>query len=755
MSQIRRTVAVLCLIELFMHYQTGISTVDAFVCNSTRSFPHPNDCRKFYHCYLVGKKPYLFNCPPDTQLYQAASSSCVNVTNKEFIAACSRVISPSPTTSPSRSLSSSVVILPSSGVFEVYSQYTSLVTQIASTSTPLAKPMNILKRKWSKPTYTIPQRSSSQVVLSKSIATPVTYSSSVNYFNETLCKSMTLDEKVTCFRNETNKVKEQINNSTSTTIIENLLKATASDAGNILEALGSHKNRSVAINAFDIIGALEEMWKGVMKRLTNSNKTIRITTKSLVFESVDVHGPYRFPELATYDRFNDTITDHVSDYIQLPQKLMSRDKYPCRSASALYLNLHSLVPVRINDTNHILKLNSRVISMLLCVPVKEILEGHVIIVMKHLKALADNEYTYCAFWDFSISTVHGNGAWSRKGCHVVTEHSNQTHTMCACDHLTNFAILMGSSKRSMSNANQFALSVITYVGCSLSLFGAIGAIASFVLFTRLSSDRHIIHGNLLISIAISQTIFLAGIERTQNKIQCKLTAIMLHYFYLASFGWMLCEGLHLYTMVVKVFNLSSRIYHYIVLAWGVPALIVFISAASRYSDYGTSTSCWISAERNTLLAFIIPVAATILVNMVILAMVLHEICGLQTSGRTCMGDIVRSTLKSLAVLFPLLGVTWVFGLLVFATHSIVFQYLFALFNTMQGFFIFLLHCLFNSEIRKNFKRKKQSWKSLRTFLHIRKRLSASSVVPVAHRSSLSEKASTFKASSEQRGCQEC
>lgn len=43
---------------------------------------------------------------------------------------------------------------------------------------------------------------------------------------------------------------------------------------------------------------------------------------------------------------------------------------------------------------------------------------------------------------------------------------------------------------------------------------------------------------------------------------------MLHYFYLVSFGWMLFEGLHLYTMVVKVFNLSSKIYHYIVLAWG-------------------------------------------------------------------------------------------------------------------------------------------------------------------------------------------
>ena len=28
---------------------------------------------------------------------------------------------------------------------------------------------------------------------------------------------------------------------------------------------------------------------------------------------------------------------------------------------------------------------------------------------------------------------------------------------------------------------------------------------------------------------------------------------MLHYFYLVTFGWMLCEGLHIYSMVIKVY----------------------------------------------------------------------------------------------------------------------------------------------------------------------------------------------------------
>ncbi len=55
-----------------------------------------------------------------------------------------------------------------------------------------------------------------------------------------------------------------------------------------------------------------------------------------------------------------------------------------------------------------------------------------------------------AFSTFFASTSYGRGAWSREGCHVVTEKSNNTHTVCACGHLTNFAILMGSGEFSVS-----------------------------------------------------------------------------------------------------------------------------------------------------------------------------------------------------------------------------------------------------------------------------------------------------------------
>lgn len=46
-------------------------------------------------------------------------------------------------------------------------------------------------------------------------------------------------------------------------------------------------------------------------------------------------------------------------------------------------------------------------------------------------------------------------------------------------------------------------------------------------------------------------------------------AVLLHFFFLSAFAWMLVEGLHLYSMVVKVFGSegSKHIYYYGI-GWG-------------------------------------------------------------------------------------------------------------------------------------------------------------------------------------------
>ena len=56
-------------------------------------------------------------------------------------------------------------------------------------------------------------------------------------------------------------------------------------------------------------------------------------------------------------------------------------------------------------------------------------------------------------------------------------------------------------------------------------------------------------------------------------------------------------------------------------------------------------------------------------------------------------------LKGSAILLPLLGLTWLFGLLVFNRDTIVFKYLFAISNSLQGMMIFLFHVVINKKVR--------------------------------------------------------
>ena len=47
-----------------------------------------------------------------------------------------------------------------------------------------------------------------------------------------------------------------------------------------------------------------------------------------------------------------------------------------------------------------------------------------------------HQYYYCCYFIFSP------GGFSETGCHVVTSKSNSEETVCSCNHLTHFAVLL-------------------------------------------------------------------------------------------------------------------------------------------------------------------------------------------------------------------------------------------------------------------------------------------------------------------------
>ncbi|XP_056006787.1 latrophilin Cirl-like [Ostrea edulis] len=302
----------------------------------------------------------------------------------------------------------------------------------------------------------------------------------------------------------------------------------------------------------------------------------------------------------------------------------------------------------------------------------------------------NNGTVVCGYID-----VH-TGSWSYNGCSVLR--TSVTNTSCYCNHTTNFAILMQVKDFEMDSIHDTALSVITYVGCTVSLVTQMMAITVFSCVTSLNSERICVHKNLCFAITAAQLVFLTGIKAVQIKIICSVIALLLHYFYSAVFVWMLVEGLLLYSKVVQVFGTEkSRIAYYYAFGWGLPLVLVVTSATANWKGYGTSRSCWLSTTDGTIWSFTGPAVSVIVVNVVILWLVMRVILSLERSDESRQ---IKSGVKGAMFLLPLLGLTWIFGLLAVNEDTIIFQYLFAIFNSLQGFFIFLFHCVCNSEVRQ-------------------------------------------------------
>ncbi|XP_042859853.1 adhesion G protein-coupled receptor L1-like isoform X8 [Penaeus japonicus] len=293
-------------------------------------------------------------------------------------------------------------------------------------------------------------------------------------------------------------------------------------------------------------------------------------------------------------------------------------------------------------------------------------------------------------------------SWSEEGCRVLRY--NTSHTVCQCDHLTNFAVLMDVHATPLAYPHHLALSIITYVGCVISIVCLLLATIVFHAFRGLKSDRTTIHKNLCVCLLIAETVFLAGVNQTDKPVVCGVVAGLLHFFFLAAFAWMFMEGFQLYVMLVEVFEAEkSRVRWYYGAAYGFPAVVVAVSAVVDPFSYGTKDACWLRADNYFIFAFVGPVIAVIIANSIFLTMSLFIMCrhanlsaSVKNKEHTKLAS-VRSWVRGAVVLMFLLGLTWTFGLLYLNQASVVMAYVFTVLNSLQGLFIFIFHCVQNDK----------------------------------------------------------
>ncbi|XP_052106943.1 adhesion G protein-coupled receptor E1-like [Mytilus californianus] len=319
---------------------------------------------------------------------------------------------------------------------------------------------------------------------------------------------------------------------------------------------------------------------------------------------------------------------------------------------------------------------------------------------------------FCGHWDFNATNTR-NGAWSSFGSRVVD--AADSYTICEYNHTTNFAILMSPGKTPLPH--HFPLSLISAIGCGVSILFLVITIIIHVVFWRdvsrdmsrnmisdVSADGPKTLMNLCVALILSYVIFLAGITQTENEIVCSVIAIALHYMFLTDFALMLAEGIIYVKMVVFMFNQNSVVHLLIPACWIVPAGIVGISAGvTKLKGYGNQQFCWLTPETNLIWAFIGPALFVILINVIVIIIVLYKTMTVQAVAAKTPKEKSKIGLKGIRVMLPLFGVMWILGTFSLNDDLVMFQYLFAIFNSLQGLFIFVFNCCLTDKVRKGYR----------------------------------------------------
>ncbi|XP_065664223.1 adhesion G-protein coupled receptor G2 isoform X8 [Hydra vulgaris] len=290
--------------------------------------------------------------------------------------------------------------------------------------------------------------------------------------------------------------------------------------------------------------------------------------------------------------------------------------------------------------------------------------------------------------------------WTSDGCN--TTGNSTSEIFCQCNHLTNFAILLDVDQ---SNNNPLILSIVTWIGCAISIAGLFITIVSYSAFAEL---RKKLAPKILIILCVNLlctlVIFLGLVERTKPRGLCMAVSSLLQFFILSSFFWMAVEGFNLYRMVVKVFNTSSS---YIFLlkssafGWGLPLAITIITSVSKPEYLGPSSDndAKICVVRGFpfYLGILLPVCLVMAANIFILISVLR------TVNRNSDLHNNNKNKKKVRIVFTcslLLGTTWLFAVLAIGKARDIFQWLFCIFNSLQGLFIFFFYTVENKKVKE-------------------------------------------------------
>ncbi|XP_073478601.1 adhesion G protein-coupled receptor E3-like isoform X2 [Aquarana catesbeiana] len=363
------------------------------------------------------------------------------------------------------------------------------------------------------------------------------------------------------------------------------------------------------------------------------------------------------------------------------------------------LNASLLGAIGESDNKDMEEINSPIISGAITSPNIAYLEPPVVFYLKQLKVVPPSFILQCVFLDTELKT------WSSRGC-KTRKSDRVNNTLCACNHLSTFAVLMAPG----DIQENYGLILISRIGLSVSLVCLCLSLITFILCQSIKSAHTSFLTALCGCLFLGQLLALFGLQQTGNQVLCAVIAGLLQFSFLCAFCWMSLESALLFMTVrnlqaMNYMTSQRQLFPYVCIAgFGIPVIIIIISAAMRPGSYGTENYCWL--KKDLIWSFLGPVCVLITINVILLVLTFvllkKKLASLNKNVSTLKHTRLL-TFKALSQLF-ILGCTWIIGIFQFGSGSLVMSYIFTICNSLQGLYIFCVHCLLNHQVREEYRR---------------------------------------------------
>ncbi|KAL6481972.1 hypothetical protein MHYP_G00100520 [Metynnis hypsauchen] len=470
-------------------------------------------------------------------------------------------------------------------------------------------------------------------------------------------------------------------------VVEDKLKFLTTQQNSLLVGTTNQDERVSSFNS--ILRATDKLLSTLVRKIeTNSSISISLETlEARVFEIGPICSLTKIPQL---DASHNTMD---IDLIGISKSEKNQGHAAVAFMSYTNMSNSSLFSTTIST----MKLLSTVVSATLPRTRNTSLTKPVNFTLRHTAEFNLGGTPSCVYWNKT--------EWVTDGC--TRKESNSTHSVCSCDHLSTFALIMQTKPSEFQIDHR--LDEFSMVAETLGLVFLVLTLLTFALCRKNPRVINTARIQLCISLLLAHFLFLLTQILLKSKslqpfkLACAVMAGVLHFLFLSAFVWMFIEALMLFIAVKNLSRPKSKQKKLLnwkrltVVGYMVALFVVGVSAGVVPDGYG-SEQCWLKLVKNFKWSFLGPVSFILASNTVLFSLIAFSL-GYSLAHLNSQVSQIKQTrtvfFKTMAQ-FVILGCPWILGF--FTADNKALEIIFVILTSQQGTFIFIVHCVLSNEV---------------------------------------------------------